>query len=145
MAAYPNYYAGYQPQYYQPVMQPAAAQPQMQAQQAAATAPSNNIIWTQGMDAARAYLVAAGNSVLLMDSEAERFYIKTTDGSGMPQPLRVFEYKEVTTAAKTPLSGASQPNGEFVTRKEFDALAARFDALAGAQAKEAVNNEQSPV
>ena len=74
-------------------------------------------------------MVAAGNSVLLMDSENSAFYIKSTDASGMPLPLRVFDYKERATATKMPPQTAQQPGGEFVTRAEFDALAARCAAL----------------
>jgi hypothetical protein len=83
----------------------------------------------QGEEGAKAYMVAAGNSVLLMDSENSAFYIKSTDASGMPLPLRVFDYKERTTAAKMPAQAVQQPGGEFVTRAEFDALAARCEAL----------------
>ncbi len=105
--------------YQSPMMQPTA--------QTAQAAPS--IIWVQGEEGAKAYMVAAGNSVLLMDSENSAFYIKSTDASGMPLPLRVFDYKERTTAAKMPPQTAQQPGGEFVTRAEFDALAARCAAL----------------
>ena len=54
----------------------------------------NGIIWVQGEAGARAYLVPAGKSAMLMDSENSVFYIKTTDVSGMPNALRVFDYKE---------------------------------------------------
>lgn len=127
---------GYQPGYYGQAMpdqlaqlrQNAYQQPMMgQAAQQTQGAPS--IIWVQGEEGAKAYMVAAGNSVLLMDSENSAFYIKSTDASGMPLPLRVFDYKERTTAAKTPPQTAQQPGVEFVTRAEFDALAARCAAL----------------
>lgn len=127
---------GYQPGYYGQAMpdqlaqlrQNAYQQPMMgQAAQQMQGTPS--IIWVQGEEGAKAYMVAAGNSVLLMDSENSAFYIKSTDASGMPLPLRVFDYKERTTAAKTPLQTAQQPGVEFVTRAEFNALAARCAAL----------------
>lgn len=127
---------GYQPGYYGQAMpdqlaqlrQNAYQQPMMwQAAQQTQGTPS--IIWVQGEEGAKAYMVAAGNSVLLMDSENSAFYIKSTDASGMPLPLRVFDYKERTTAAKTPPQTAQQPGVEFVTRAEFDALAARCAAL----------------
>lgn len=105
--------------YQQPMMGQAAQQPQG----------TPSIIWVQGEEGAKAYMVAAGNSVLLMDSENSAFYIKSTDASGMPLPLRIFDYKERTTAAKTPPQTAQQPGVEFVTRAEFDALAARCAAL----------------
>lgn len=127
---------GYQPGYYGQAMpdqlaqlrQNAYQQPMM-GQAAQQTQGTPSIIWVQGEEGAKAYMVAAGNSVLLMDSENSAFYIKSTDASGMPLPLRVFDYKERTTAAKTPPQTAQQPCGEFVTRAEFDALAARCAAL----------------
>lgn len=126
---------GYQPGYYGQAMPDQLAQlrqnayqpPTMSGQAAQQAVPS--IIWVQGEEGAKAYMVAAGNSVLLMDSENSAFYIKSTDASGMPLPLRTFDYKERTTAAKTPPQTAQQPGVEFVTRAEFDALAARCAAL----------------
>lgn len=127
---------GYQPGYYGQAMpdqlaqlrQNAYQQPMM-GQAAQQTQGTPSIIWVQGEEGAKAYMVAAGNSVLLMDSENSAFYIKSTDASGMPLPLRVFDYKERTTAAKPPPQTAQQPGVEFVTRAEFDALAARCAAL----------------
>lgn len=127
---------GYQPGYYGQAMPDQLAQLRQNAYQqpmmGQATQPTQgtpSIIWVQGEEGAKAYMVAAGNSVLLMDSENSAFYIKSTDASGMPLPLRVFDYKERTTAAKTPPQTAQQPGVEFVTREEFNALAARCAAL----------------
>ena len=128
---------GYQPGYYGQAMpdqlaqlrQNNAYQQPMMGQAAQQTQGTPSIIWVQGEEGAKAYMVAAGNSVLLMDSENSAFYIKSTDASGMPLPLRVFDYKERTTAAKTPPQTAQQPGVEFVTREEFNALAARCAAL----------------
>ena len=115
-----NYpYYGYQ--YYQPPMQDQLGQlKQVQPQN------SSPIIWVQGEAAARAYMVAAGNSVLLMDSDESVFYLKSTDSSGMPQPMRIFDYTERTQpgAIKT-----AAPADNFVTREEFDALAQRLNAF----------------
>lgn len=127
---------GYQPGYYGQAMpdqlaqlrQNAYQQPMM-GQAAQQTQGTPSIIWVQGEEGAKAYMVAAGNSVLLMDSENSAFYIKSTDASGMPMPLRVFDYKERATVTKMPPQTAQQPGGEFVTRAEFDALAARCAAL----------------
>ena len=127
---------GYQPGYYGQAMPDQLAQLRQNAYQqpmmGQATQPTQgtpSIIWVQGEEGAKAYMVAAGNSVLLMDSENSAFYIKSTDASGMPLPLRVFDYKERTTAAKTPPQTAQQSGVEFVTRAEFNALAARCAAL----------------
>ena len=94
-----------------------AQQPQQQA------AP---IIWVQGEAGAKSFLVGPGQSVMLMDSEAEVFYIKATDASGVPLPLRVFDYKERTTGAQRPVQAAQTPSVEYVTRAEFEAFVAKL-------------------
>ena len=52
--------------------------------------PQNGINWVQGEAGAKSYAIAPGQSVLLVDSEKDVFYIKTSDASGMPMPLRIF-------------------------------------------------------
>lgn len=81
------------------------------------TQPQQNsgIIWVQGEAGAKAFGIAPGATVILMDSETDRFYIKSSDASGIPQPLRVFTYKEETGAQQAP----SNPT-EYVTREEFE-------------------------
>lgn len=78
---------------------------------------TNGIIWVQGEASAKAYPVAPGNNVLLMDSETERFFIKSTDSSGMPQPLRIFSYEEITNDTKE--KSNSDNLSDFVTKEEF--------------------------
>ena len=53
----------------------------------------NAINWVQGEAGAKSVPVAPGQKVLLMDSETNVFYVKSSDVSGMPLPLRIFEYK----------------------------------------------------
>ena len=88
---------------------------------------SSGIVWVQGEAGAKAYPVAPGNSVLLMDSEAECFYIKSTDSSGVPMPLRAFTYTEIVQSneVKEPSIDTSQ----FVTRGELDELRHMIDEL----------------
>lgn len=131
------YQPGYMPNYYPMGQQMPSAMPDQLAQLRQAAYPQQQptaqqtapIIWVQGEEGAKAYMVAAGNSVLLMDSENSTFYIKSTDASGMPQPLRVFDYSERTASQKQPTHTAQKPKEEYVTRQEFNALTARFDAL----------------
>lgn len=111
--AYGNPY--YFPQNYYQNMQ---GMPMQNNQQAVATSGSG-ITWVQGETAAKAYPVASGQSVLLMDSEASAFYIKSTDQSGMPQPLRIFDYKE-RTATKNEPAVAPMKSEDFISRKEFE-------------------------
>ena len=78
----------------------------------------------QGEAGAKSYLVAPGNTVMLMDSEAERFYLKSADASGMPMPLRIFDYKERTETPSQAFSSTVTDQNvnfdNFVTREEFE-------------------------
>lgn len=120
-----GYYGGYQPGYYAPPVPDQLAQLRQgyaqPIQQPIPQPASNGIIWVQGEEGAKGYLVSAGNSVLLMDSENSAFYIKSTDASGMPLPLRVFDYTE-RTAAKMGAQAPQTPGVDYVTRGEFEAL-----------------------
>lgn len=121
----PGYYAPqYQPyqdqlsqlrsqQYMPPQMPPAPP-----AQQSA------GFSWVQGENAAKAWLVAPGSTVLLMDSESSRFYLKTVDQTGVPS-MRTFEYSEVTNIPKAP-----QADVQYVSREEHNALSAKINELA---------------
>lgn len=150
--AFPTYqYQGYQPNPYYPgpvpdqlaqlrqnqQVQPMAMQPQMVPQPQPA---SNGILRVRGEEGAKAYMVAAGNSVMLMDSDANVFYIKSADESGVPRPLRIFDYTERTATQKTPAQPSQQPAVEYVPRAEFDALAARVAELTAQPIKEETDN-----
>ena len=136
----PNY--GYQYPYYgsQPPKQDTKAQLRMNANQmpnAVVQPPmptqpmqqqSSQIIWVSGEAGAKSYLVAPGNTVMLLDAENSVFYLKSADASGMPLPLRIFDYKERTTTAQQAFNGSVTAESvnldDFVTRKEFDELKA---------------------
>lgn len=130
----PNY--GYQYPYYgaQPPMPDNLAQLRMNVNQmqnavVQPSMPSQNnntspIIWVQGESGAKSYLVAPNATVMLMDSEGERFYLKSADASGMPLPLRIFDYKErqnaPTSDFKAPTSDFSELDVKYITRDEFE-------------------------
>lgn len=83
------------------------------------------ILWVQGEAGAKSYLVAPGNTVQLMDSEANRFYLKTVGADNMPHPLRIFEYKEIM-----PVEVQIPPSTvNAVTREEYDALKGQMEEL----------------
>lgn len=89
---------------------------------------ANEITWVQGETDAKARPVIAGHSALFMDSETTTFYIKTVDNSGIPQPLRTFDYKERTQTTPTEAKAERQINNT-VTREEFDALVKKVDGM----------------
>lgn len=81
-------------------------------------ASQSNVIWVQGEAAAKAYPVQAGNSMILMDSENDCFYIKSSDNAGMPNRLRKFEYREVLDGQVTQDTLVEQP--QYITKEEFE-------------------------
>ncbi len=89
--------------------------------------PSNGIIWVQGESGAKSYLVAPGNTVMLMDSEGSKFYIKSADNAGMPT-LRTFEFKEcgAVEAREKPLEDTKV---QFATHDEIEALNGRIERV----------------
>lgn len=151
------YQPGYMPSYYPMGQQMPPAMPDQLAHLRQAAYPaqpqtaqqqSSPIIWVQGEESAKSYLCAPGNSVLLMDSEKSSFYIKAVDASGMPQPLRIFDYTERTAAPKPSVQTQQTAREEYVTRREFDALSAKFEALAASEkalTKKEADNEQPSV
>lgn len=79
-------------------------------------------IWVQGEAGARAYMVAPGATVLLMDSDASTMYLKGADASGRPY-MRTFDLVERTAAP------APQSAPQFVSRAEFDEFKAKLESM----------------
>lgn len=98
--------------------------PQAQPQQQ----PFNQgLLWVQGEPGAKSYLVAPGTSLLLMDSEATRFYIKTVDASGVPS-MRIFEYKEIFPN-QTAQVVAEVKEPEYATHEDVEYLKKQIEEL----------------
>lgn len=122
---------GYMYQGYNQAYQDRLAQLQSQYQQ---TIPQNSpqpmqngsqgILWVQGEAGAKAYMMAPNTTILLMDSEGQRFYLKSTDMSGVPT-LRTFKYTEVTSQ---PMQ-EEVPENKYVTRQEYDEIKGKVDGI----------------
>ena len=74
--------------------------------------------WVQGEAGAKSWFVNPGATVLLMDSEGMRFYLKSADMNGVPA-MRTFEYTEVGAQKSQDIP---QPIN-FVTVDEVEKLA----------------------
>lgn len=125
----PQFYQQPQAQQYQPQPQP-QQMPQAQPQPAQS---GNGILWVQGEAGAKSYLVGAGQSVMLMDSESSTFYIKSVDVSGMPNPIRIFDYVErsenTPTAAAAQQAQAQAQEVPYATKDQVQALYRRIEEL----------------
>ncbi len=109
---------------------------QMRQQQMMQPAPSpvpqnpvatGGVQWVSSEQEARGYLIAPNSAVALWDSTTPTVYLKQSDASGKPT-LKIYDLVE---RAETPRTATQEKGVEFVTRKEFDALAALVGELKG--------------
>lgn len=122
---YPNYSGGFVPQYsapsYAQPMQPVQYQPQPQTM--GQQVPSNQITYVNGDEGAKAYIVAPNSSIMLMDSDSPKFYIKSANQNGQ-MSLRTFRFEEVLEGA-TPKSQETEKKidlSEFAKKDDLKEL-----------------------
>lgn len=114
--AYPFPYYGQQPFQYQDQLNQLRNAPMAMPGAYQRPDPSG-INWVQGEAGAKSWIVTPGATVLLMDSEAMRFYLKSADGNGVPA-MRTFEYTEVGAVRPT----EAPQTANFVTVEMFDSF-----------------------
>lgn len=96
---------------------------------------TNNIMWVQGVEGAKAYQLSPNTNAMLMDSENDGiFYIKTSDNIGMCN-LRVFKYEEIK---ETPSTQAD--TSQFVTRAELNEL---LEKMKGVEDEQSISTTKS--
>lgn len=81
---------------------------------------TGGVQWVSSEQEARGYLIAPNSAVALWDSTAPTVYLKQADASGKPT-LKIYDLVE---RAETPRTAPQEKGVEFVTREEFDRLAA---------------------
>lgn len=127
---------------YMPPMQDNLAQLRQQQMQAIPPMPQNplpqsGVQWVSGEQEARSWMVAPNAAVALWDSTAPTVYLKQADASGKPT-LKVYDLVERLASAS---DTQKAPAAEYVTRKEFDALAALVSEIKGKKRKEEKSDE----
>lgn len=83
-------------------------------------APSSSFVWVQGEAGAKSYPVAPGNRVALFDSENPVVYIKSTDNTGRPSNMEIYDLVKRTepTDNKQEMVDLSS----YITRDEIESL-----------------------
>lgn len=120
--------------YYQVPNNQQMQQPMLPTQMSGTPQQNNQgLIWVSGEVGAKSYLVAPNSTVMLMDSESESFFIKSTDNAGMPT-IRTFDYKErVQNVPQNAPQGAQTDSKslseQFVTREEYEALLGKYEDI----------------
>ena len=98
---------------------------------------TGGVQWVSSEQEARGYLIAPNSAVALWDSTAPTVYLKQADASGKPT-LKIYDLVE---RAETPRTAPQENGVEFVTRKEFDALAALVVELKGKKKRKVEEDE----
>ena len=88
---------------------------------------TGGVQWVSSEQEARGYLIAPNSAVALWDSTAPTVYLKQADASGKPT-LKIYDLVE---RAETPRTAPREKGVEFVTREEFDRLAALVGEIKG--------------
>lgn len=133
-------YGWQNPYYAQPMPDNLAQLRQQQMPPMMAPQPPQNpmaqsgVQWVAGEQEARNWMIAPNAAVALWDSSAPTVYLKKADASGKPS-LTIYDLVE---RAETHRTAPTEDPVKFVTREEFDALAAVVDGMKGKKkAKEA--------
>lgn len=93
--------------------------------------------WVSGEQEARGYLIAPNSAVALWDSTVPTVYLKQADASGKPT-LKIYDLVERTETAP---NAPQKPGVEFVTREEFDRLAALVGEIKGKKKRKVEEDE----
>ena len=150
MALYNNGFPATYPQMYPAY--PAYQQPQNMQQPQQVQGQNTGIIWIQGEQAAKSFLIAPNTTVPLFDTESQCIYLKSADASGMPS-LKILDY---TIRDQRPQNGPanvleqSKGNSNYVTKAEYDevvreigALKAQVESMSARRATRAAKREES--
>ena len=84
-------------------------------------------VFVQGEAGATNYLVRSGTTVMPIDFQAGKFWLKSNTG-GIPQRMRHFVFKEIFPEQEQP--NQSEKENASVTREEFDSLSKNVSAIA---------------
>lgn len=98
---------------------------------------TGGVQWVSSEQEARGYLIAPNSAVALWDSTAPTVYLKQSDASGKPT-LKIYDLVE---RAETPRAAPQEKGVEFVTREEFDRLAALVGEIKGKKKRKVEEDE----
>lgn len=112
---YPNLYPnGYYPQ--------ANINPNLQSN---INSNSGGIIWVQGENGAKSYLVAPNTTVPLWDSERKTIYLKSADASGMPS----IKYIDYTVRESGQTANEILPHSGYATADDIEGIYQELDDI----------------
>ena len=97
-----------------------------------------SVVWISGgKEEANGFMVAPNSRVIIFETNSMIFHIKERDASGTPIPMRTFNYVEETEIVHQD----TKIDDKFVTREEFNKLAALVGEMKGKKHKEEKGDE----
>lgn len=89
----------------------------------------NNVIWVRGKENARSMQLQPNSTLIMLDNQANKFYIKTTDDIGLGR-LRIFNYSEQDDSQmhnQNTLNSVDMSN--YVTKQELQSIIATLKGV----------------
>lgn len=120
---------GYYPNYQQPSVfnqQGAVPDALSQLKNPYQTQTNTGLLWVQGENAAKAWMVAPGNTLALWDTEAPMIYVKSVDPSGLPT-IKKYRWEEVSAE---PENHSCKCSDKFISKEEFSELKTSVNEIA---------------
>lgn len=97
-----------------------------------------SVVWISGgKEEANGFMVAPNSRVIIFETNSMIFHIKERDASGTPIPMRTFNYVEETETVHQD----TKIDDKFVTREEFNKLAALVGEMKGKKKRKVEEDE----
>lgn len=117
-----NYYAPYGANLYStPINNQAYNMPMQNTANSVITVPVTNETEVQN------YLVGAGNTVIFVDFDHGKLWIKSTAANGVPMQLRTFKLTEFHP--EPPVANAPVPTEQYATKADLDEIKKMLEDL----------------
>jgi len=116
-----NYYAPYGANLYSTPMNNQYNMPAQNTTNSVITVPVTNETEVQN------YLVGAGNTVIFVDFDHGRLWIKSTAANGVPMQLRTFKLTEVQQ--EPPVTVTPIPTEQYATKADLEDLKKTIESL----------------
>lgn len=87
---------------------------------------SINLVYVNGYDSAKDVILQPNQRVWIMNTNANEFYIKTSDSMGV-STLDCYEFSKIDPKARE--NNVLNKNVDYIKRDEFDALKSKIDDI----------------
>lgn len=87
---------------------------------------SINLVYVNGYDSAKDVILQPNQRVWIMNTNANEFYIKTSDSMGV-STIDCYEFNKIDPKSRE--NNVLNKNVDYIKRDEFDALKSKIDTL----------------